>query len=236
MAVPLKVLIPEDDHNDALLMVSVLEKEGYVLDWKRVEKKDAYVKGITQQPELILADYSLPQFNAFKALEVLQDQNQDIPFIVVSGVISEETAIKCIKAGAADCLIKDRLVRLGNAVQQALDERTLREEKTRAESALEESEERYHSVVEDSPVLICRFLPGGEVTFANQAYCKYIGKPFEEVVGMDFFSLIHEEDRGSVIENISSLSRESPLLTQELKAGSPNGEIRWQRWTHRQIF
>jgi PAS domain S-box-containing protein len=236
MTEPLKVLILEDDQTDALLMVSVLEKDGYVLDWERVEKKDDYVQGINQQPDLILADFSLPQFDAFKALEVLNAQSLDIPLIVVSGAISEETAIKCIKQGAADYLIKDRLARLGNAVQQALDEQRLREEKARAENALEESEERYRSVVEDSPGLICRFLPGGSITFANEAYCKYFGKKFEEVVGEDFFSSIIEEDRDRVMENISSLSQGSPLLTQEQKVITPSGEIRWQRWTNRALF
>ncbi|TMA56214.1 MAG: response regulator, partial [Deltaproteobacteria bacterium] len=78
----------------------------------------------------------LPQFDALRALQLLQEHGLDIPLIIVSGLISEEAAIECLKQGAADYLLKDRLARLGPALTHALQEKKLRDEKRQAEVAL----------------------------------------------------------------------------------------------------
>ena len=105
-----------------------------------------------------------------------------------------------------------------------------------AEVALRESEERYRAIAEDTPVLICRFLPGGEITYANKAYCKYFGVSSEELVGSSFFPRISEADRESVRANISALTVDSPTRSHEHRVIAQNGEIRWQRWTNRALF
>ncbi|MBN1342270.1 MAG: PAS domain S-box protein [Phycisphaerae bacterium] len=110
------------------------------------------------------------------------------------------------------------------------------EERRKAEQALRQSEERYRRVSEDMPVLICRFLPGGEITYANEAYCKYFGKTSEALVGSSFLSRVHEADRETVMRAISSLTADSPTESHEHRVIAPNGEIRWQRWTHRVLF
>jgi len=106
----------------------------------------------------------------------------------------------------------------------------------RAEEALQESEGRYRAVVEDMPVLICSFLPGGEIAFVNNAYCEYFGKTFEELVGTNFLSLIPESEQKAVMDNISGLKVESPTQSHEHKVITPNGERRWQSWTNRALF
>jgi len=106
----------------------------------------------------------------------------------------------------------------------------------RAEEALRESQERYRSVTEDSPGLICRFLPGGEITFVNDAYCDYFGKTRKELIGKTFLTLIPEEDRETVMANISALTVDSPTQTHEHQVIAPDGEIRWQRWTNHAMF
>jgi len=104
------------------------------------------------------------------------------------------------------------------------------------EQALRESEERYRAIAEDMPVLICRFLPGGEITFVNEAYCKYFAKTPEELVGSNFLSLIPEANRENVMANISALTVESPTQSHEHPVTAPNGGVRWQRWTNRAMF
>ena len=94
-------------------------------------------------PDVVLCDYNLPQFDALRALEVLRERWPDVPFLIVSGSIGEETAVEAIKHGAADYLLKDRLGRLGPAVRQALEERSLREAERRGREALRASEEQY---------------------------------------------------------------------------------------------
>ena len=93
-----------------------------------------------------------------------------------------------------------------------------------------------YSVVEDTPILICRFLPGGKITFVNQTYCEYFAKTQEELVGSNFLSLIPESDREAVMANISTLTAESPTQSHEHQVIAPGGDIRWQRWSNRGLF
>jgi PAS domain S-box-containing protein len=106
----------------------------------------------------------------------------------------------------------------------------------KAEKALQESEDRYRGIVADTPVLICRFLPGGEITFVNKAYCEYFDKTYEELVSSTFLSLIPEADLETVMANISALTVESPMQSHEHQVIAPGGDIRWQRWTNRALF
>jgi diguanylate cyclase (GGDEF)-like protein/PAS domain S-box-containing protein len=105
-----------------------------------------------------------------------------------------------------------------------------------AEQALRESEQRYRGVVEDTPVLICRYLPEGEIEFVNEAYCRYFGKTAEELVGSNFLTLIPEEDREIVMRNINALTVDSPTQSHDHRVVSSEGAIRWQRWTNRAMF
>ncbi len=136
MATPLHLLILEDSHADAELMVEALREGGFDPRWDRVETEADYMAHLEKGPDIILADYSLPGFDAQRALRLLRDQHAEIPFIIVSGCIGEEVAVDCMKQGATDYLIKDRLARLAPAVKQALDQKRLQEEKRRAEDRL----------------------------------------------------------------------------------------------------
>ena len=106
----------------------------------------------------------------------------------------------------------------------------------RAEEALRETEDRYRAVVEDMPGLICSYLPGGEITFVNKAYCNYFGKTFEELVGTNFLSMIPEAERSAVMDNIAVLKVKAPTQSHEHTVIAPNGDIRWQSWTNRALF
>lgn len=96
--------------------------------------------------------------------------------------------------------------------------------------------EQYRAVVEDSPGLVCRFLPDSEIVFVNAAYCEYFGKTREELVGRKFTSLIPEADRQAVLDRILSLTVETPSMTHEHKVTAADGQVRWQRWTNRALF
>jgi PAS domain S-box-containing protein len=109
-------------------------------------------------------------------------------------------------------------------------------ERKRAEGALQQSEQRYRAVVEDMPVLICSFLPGGRITFVNQTYCQYFNKSSEELIGSNFLDLIPEPEKELVLDNVRSLTSESPIQSHEHRVLAPNGVIRWQKWTNRAFF
>jgi PAS domain S-box-containing protein len=106
----------------------------------------------------------------------------------------------------------------------------------RAAEALRASEERYRTLAEETPVLICSFLPGGEITYVNEGYCRYFAKTSEELVGSSFLSLMPEADREAVMAGISTMTVDSPNQSHEHRATSSSGEIRWQRWINRAQF
>src|SRR5664279_962279 len=149
---PLRVLILEDHPAEAELMVDALRQSGFELQWWRVDTEADFLARLDPAPDIILADYSLPQWDAPRALRALQARGLDVPFIMVSGTVGESVAVECIKRGATDYLLKDRLTRLGPAVVRALEDRNLRREKQQAEAALHASETRYRRLFETAPV------------------------------------------------------------------------------------
>lgn len=133
MAIPLKVLIVEDRPSDAELVLYELRQAGFAPVWSRVDTEHDFRLALESPPEVILADYTLPQFSVLHALDIVRGQGIDIPFIIVTGTIGEELAVESIKQGADDYLIKDRLARLGPAVSQALEAKHARVERRKAE-------------------------------------------------------------------------------------------------------
>lgn len=117
---PLKLLIVDDNGPDAELMVHELRGAGFDVNWERVDTEPDYLAGLAESPEVILADYRMPQFSGSRALQLLQEHGLGIPFIVVSGTIGEESAAAIMKEGATDYLLKSHLARLGSTVLHAI--------------------------------------------------------------------------------------------------------------------
>ena len=130
------LLLVEDNPQDAELILETLRGAGFDPHCRQVDTREDYLRELNASPDLILSDFSLPKFDGKAALELLKASGMEIPFIIVSGCIGEEMAVECMKAGAADYLLKDRLGRLPHAVAQALDRKRLLEEKRQAEQRL----------------------------------------------------------------------------------------------------
>src|SRR5438309_5839396 len=130
---PLSVLVVEDVPADAELVLRQLQQSGIDFAATVVDSEADYLVELEREPDLVLADYSLPNFSATRALEILRNRGLDTPFIIVSGMIGEDVAVAAMQSGADDYLLKDRLARLGPAVTRALEQRQLRSAKRRAE-------------------------------------------------------------------------------------------------------
>jgi signal transduction histidine kinase len=139
---PLRVLIVEDQSSDAILLVHLLGQAGFAADWNRVETESEYLAHLEPELDIVLADYTLPQFSGLEALRLLRERGLNIPFILITGTTGEEAAVEALHLGADDYLLKDRLARLGRAVTRALEQRALREEHDRSEQELRDSELR----------------------------------------------------------------------------------------------
>ena len=124
----MNILIVEDSQDDADLVLRELRRAGFDPHWKRVETEADFLDEIKNSPDIVLSDYSMPQFTGLRAVELLKESGLDIPFILISGTVGEDVAVEAMKQGATDYLLKDRIARLGKAVEQALEQKRLREE------------------------------------------------------------------------------------------------------------
>jgi PAS domain S-box-containing protein len=136
MSSPLRVLIVEDNPLDAELVLRELRRAGFKPDWQRVQTEHDFLDRLQPELDIILSDYDMPQFSGPRALELLKSSGMDIPFIIISGTIGEDVAVNVMKLGATDYLLKDRLIRLGISIRQAIEQGNLRRERVKAEEEL----------------------------------------------------------------------------------------------------
>lgn len=190
----LRLLILEDNIDDAELAVKQLEQDGFKVEHSVVDAENTFREALDTDPDLILADYNLPGFNCIDALLIHQDVTPDIPLILFSGTIGEEKAADCIKLGAVDYVLKDNLVRLAPAVRRALDEAGIRREKINAEMKLRESEEKYRLTVENSNDGIC-IVQEGRMVFLNPRIGELLGYPRGSGIDNSFIDYFHPDDR-----------------------------------------
>jgi PAS domain S-box-containing protein len=187
----LRVLILEDNPADAELMERQLKKDGITFVSQRVENKSNYLQALkTFQPDLILADYKLPKFDALQALALRSKMAPQTPFIIVTGTISEEVAVTCMKQGADDYLLKDRLARLGEAVRQAREMRQLQAEKAVFQASLQTAAERWRTTFDSMNDAVCLLDGRGDVEQCNRAMNRLLGLPFKKIIGTSCLGLI----------------------------------------------
>lgn len=174
----IKILLVEDVATDAELTIRQLRRDGLVVEAQRVKTRDAFIAGLKVfKPDLILSDYSLPEFDGLSALLIAHDACPDIPFLFLSGTIGEETAIHALKAGAIDYVLKTSLSRLGAAVRRALDEAHMRLAHRQAES-------RFRDLIEFAPHAIVVTNDRGRIEIVNAQAESLFGYRRDEVVGM----------------------------------------------------
>jgi len=140
MSIALRLLLVEDSEKDAMLLLRHLRRSKYRVTVERVDTSAAMLAALnTQTWDLIICDYSMPQFSAFAALKLLQDSGLDLPFIIVSGTIGEDTAVAAMKAGAHDYILKGNFTRLVPAIERELCEAEVRLARRRVEEQLKAS-------------------------------------------------------------------------------------------------
>lgn len=135
MGTPLRLLLVEDDEDDAFLVTRHLRNSGFDLDLLQVDSAASFMGAIRERTwDVILSDYQMPGFSGFEALEILRGSEVDIPFLLVSGAIGEQIAVEAMRHGARDYLLKDNLARLAPAVRRELLEASERRARRRAET------------------------------------------------------------------------------------------------------
>ena len=229
MGVPLRLLLVEDNDNDAVLVVRELTRGGYDTTYERVYDAASMRAALDRQSwDLVLSDHSMPQFSGRAALDVLRQRDPDVPFIFVSGTLGEDTAVESMRMGAQDYLNKANLRRLVPAIQRELREAASRRERRRAETALRESEQRFEKVFQASPVgITISTLAEGRYVDVNAAFLRMIGRTREEVIGRTSFDISFWRDHVDRTRVMERLARGGGAAQElELTVQAKDGAIR----------
>ena len=172
----LHVLIVDDSEDDAMLLVRKLNHAGYQVLSERIDTPQAMNDALEQQTwDVILCDYNMPRFSAPDALRLMQEKDLDIPFIIVSGTIGEETAVSAMKAGAHDYLMKDKLAKLTVSIEKEIHDAKIRRDKRNAEYMLKRSEENFHHSIDDSPLGVMIVDENAGIIYANREFLNLFG-------------------------------------------------------------
>lgn len=202
-----RILILEDVPADAELIERELRVASIAFVSERVSTKESFSKALTDfAPHIVLSDYTLPQFTGLEALRLLNEKNIRVPFILVTGSLSEEVAVECMKEGAADYVLKASLRRLPSAVINALEKTKSERQREAALAALRESEERFQLVARATNDAIWDWDIKTNKVWWNEGIQTLFGY-VREGVGVDSewrYQLIHPDDRNRVRAGVNS--------------------------------
>ncbi len=198
----LRILHLEDETRDRMLIRSVLESEKILCHITAIDKRRDFTEQLQNKAlDLILSDYTLPDFDGLSALMIAKKERPQIPFIFVSGTMGEEFAIECLKRGATDYVLKNRLSRLGPAVRRALEEVRLRNERRAVENALRANEEKFRCLFQHSSDGIVLWDEDNRLMDANQKILDLLQCEKSELLGRKLWDLFPPESRGQA-ENL----------------------------------
>ncbi|GGQ40556.1 hybrid sensor histidine kinase/response regulator [Couchioplanes azureus] len=217
---PCHLLVIDDSDDDAFLIARHLVRAGLTVEHTRVDTAADVAAALRDRPpDVVICDYNMPALRAEDALEQIRRQDPDIPFILVSGEVGEETAAAVMRAGAQDFVLKSKLARLAPAVQRELRESAERRQRRRAEAALRDSEERFRLLAEHAQDIIFRYrlVPEPAVEYLSPAIATIIGRPPDDFYDDPdlIFRLVEPEDR--------------PALEQSWRSPRPGTvTVRWR--------
>ncbi|MDZ4252938.1 MAG: EAL domain-containing protein [Sulfuritalea sp.] len=230
MSKPVKVLVIEDSEDDAKLALRALRGGGFEPTHRRVQTAaDLKAALAGEHWDAVISDFSMPGFTGMDALEIFRGAGFDIPFILISGTIGEDTAVQAMKAGASDYLMKQSLTRLAPVLERELKETQMRAAHCQAQEALTVSETRFRQMAENIR----------DVFFLDDAVANrilYVSPAYEEIWGRSCASLyanpdswgdaIHPDDRASTFEKYSK-EMSTGNLNLQFRIVRPDGSIRW---------
>lgn len=199
---PVRILVLEDSEIDKRIIFSIIENSDLNFTTLIVDTREGFSKALVEfRPDVVLSDYVLPNFNGMQALEIHKSTLPDVPFIFVTGQLSEETAIDCLKHGAWDYIMKDHIKRLPVSIKNVLELKIERAANKQKEQLIKESEKRYKTLSELTfeGIVIHN---NGVVKDCNLSFCRLFGYDMDELLGENVIDkLIYPEDKKTIVEN-----------------------------------
>jgi two-component system sensor histidine kinase UhpB len=220
----LEILIIEDVAQDAECIERELRESEIPYRARRVETRADFLQALEQmRPDVILSDFTLPEFDALQAIHTLRSLGLEVPFILVTGTRSEEVAVECIKEGADDYILKASLKRLPTSITNALRRQATENAKHHAEVALRRSEEQYRLIATHTQDLICILEPGGHLVYVSPSHRNLGYKP-EQLIGLKMSDLVHPDDRSAFLCARDEAQATAECRTVEVRLKSTAGE------------
>jgi nitrogen fixation negative regulator NifL len=220
----LNILIVEDSQDDADLVIAELRRAGFDPKWTRVDDEADFLAEIRNSPDIILSDYSMPQFSGLRAAQLLKASGLNIPFILISGTVGEDVAVEAMKHGATDYLLKDRIARLGVAVEHALEQKRLCNERKLADNKLRQ----LSHAVEQSPVSVVITDTKGNVEYVNRKFTEITGYSAAEVLGKNPRILKSGEMPAKAYQQLWKTISKGGTWSGEFHNRKKNGELYWE--------
>lgn len=236
MSKGIRILVLEDLSSDVELLVMELNKAGIEFEYKRADNKEEFIETIINyKPNLIISDYSLPQYDGISAIKDLRQIMPDIPIIIVTGSLDEETAAQTIKEGAWDYVVKERLYRLPPAVIQAMKRKEELDDRKKIEKALQDAETEYESLRKNVPLALFRSTVNGNLLYANPALPDMFGfSSIEEALRENLNSRYSDpEDRKNLMQE---LNRKGTVENFVVKFQKTDGSYFWAALFVRAVF
>jgi PAS domain S-box-containing protein len=216
MKTPLKILILEDSTSDAELVQRLLKKEKLHYEFNVAMSKESFLRALKEfSPDVVLSDNSLPQFNATEALKIVRERSMNIPFILVTGTVSDEFAANIIKSGADDYILKDRLIRLPVAIDTALRQRKAEKEIADYKYALDQSS--IISITDQKGIIL----------YVNDNFCKISKYSAEELIGQDHRIINSGYHRASYIRYLWATIANGKIWRGEFRNRAKDSSIYW---------
>jgi PAS domain S-box-containing protein len=234
MSIPLRVLIVEDSEDDALLLLRALQRGGYAPTYACVDTPAAMQAALDREGwDIVISDYSMPHFSGLGALTLVKERGLDLPFILVSGTIGEESAVAAMRVGAHDYLMKDNLARLAPAVARELHEAEERLARRQAEEQLRQAEARYRTLVEHIPAITY-------IAALDQVSSTlYVSPQIETILGFSpaewmtdperWLKQLHPRDLERVRANQAHSQSDGAPVSSEFRMLSRDGRVVWFR-------
>lgn len=209
----LRILVLEDVPRDADLAIRELRRAGISFEARVVDSKNDMLRELEEfNPDIILSDYSMPQFTGMDALEIRNKHKPDLPFVIVTASINEETAVECIKNGADDYVTKEHLVGLPHAVRGAIEKKRLEQSELRAKKQIKLAAQQWRTSFDAIQDAVAILDMDHRILRCNRRMRDFIDKPWDKIIGSSCFKLIHGLDgppeNCPFVRAICSLSRE----------------------------